>query len=68
MVLELVLFSILINDLDKGTECASSVSWHMTPSWEEVVICQGVGGAPLRDLDRLDSWVKNDVMKFNKTK
>ena len=41
LVLEPILFSICTDDLDEGIECILGLL--LTTSWEEMLICLGVG-------------------------
>jgi len=63
-VLKLIFFNILISDIDSGIECALSKFANYTNLCGTVNMLEG-WDAIQRDLNRLEQWAQENLMKFN---
>ena len=66
-VLGSILFNILISDIASGIECTLIKYADDTKLWVAVNTPEGQD-AIQRDLDRLEQWTQEDLMRFNKSK
>ena len=67
LVLVLVLFSVFIDDLEDGIECALSKFADDTKLGGVVGMLEGRARIQ-SDLDKLEAWTKRNLMRFNKDK